>query len=96
MDELISAIQNPHALITLAVLSLAIVLFITGWLAPELTGLLSLGLLISTGDGRENWRLCGVLAFRPCSSAPSGWWPVPCWLPRFRALIWWPWRLPMG
>ena len=49
MDELISAIQNPHALITLAVLGLAIVLFITGWLAPELTGLLSLGLLISTG-----------------------------------------------
>ena len=49
MDELNQAIQNPQALITLAVLGLAIVLFITGALAPELTGLLSLGLLIATG-----------------------------------------------
>ena len=49
MVELISALQNPQALITLAVLALAIVLFITGALAPELTGLLSLGLLIASG-----------------------------------------------
>ena len=49
MAELISTLQNPQAVITLAVLALAIVLFITGALAPELTGLLSLGLLVATG-----------------------------------------------
>ena len=49
MAELISTLQNPQAVITLAVLVLAIVLFITGALAPELTGLLSLGLLVATG-----------------------------------------------
>ncbi len=49
MAELTSAIQDPHALITLAVLILAVVLFISGALAPELTGLLSVGLLIATG-----------------------------------------------
>ena len=49
MTELISALQTPHALITLAVLGLAVVLFITGALAPELTGLLSLGLLLACG-----------------------------------------------
>jgi hypothetical protein len=46
MTELISALQTPHALITLSVLGLAVILFITGALAPELTGLLSLGLLL--------------------------------------------------
>ena len=49
MAELISALQHPQALITLAVLVLAVVLFISGALAPELTGLLSLGLLVATG-----------------------------------------------
>ena len=49
MVELISALQDPEALITLAVLVLAIGLFISGALAPELTGLLSLGLLLATG-----------------------------------------------
>ena len=49
MAELISALQNPQALITLGVLALAVVLFITGLIAPELTGLLSLSLLIATG-----------------------------------------------
>ena len=49
MAELTSAIQDLHALITLAVLILAVVLFISGALAPELTGLLSVGLLIATG-----------------------------------------------
>ena len=49
MAELSSAIQDPHALITLAVLILAVVLFISGALAPELTGLLSVGLLMATG-----------------------------------------------
>ena len=49
MVELISALQAPEALITLAVLVLAVGLFVSGALAPELTGLLSLGLLIATG-----------------------------------------------
>ncbi|MCB4412631.1 MULTISPECIES: SLC13 family permease [unclassified Synechococcus] len=49
MAELSNALQNPQALITLAVLGLAVVLFITGVIAPELTGLLSLSLLIATG-----------------------------------------------
>ena len=49
MAELSAALQHPQALITLAVLALAVVLFITGALAPELTGLLSVALLVSTG-----------------------------------------------
>ena len=49
MADLIGALNDPEALITLAVLLLAVVLFISGALAPELTGLLSLGLLIATG-----------------------------------------------
>jgi len=49
MAELSAALQNPQALITLAVLVLAVVLFVTGGLAPELTGLLSVALLVSTG-----------------------------------------------
>ena len=49
MAELSAALQNPQALITLAVLMLAVVLFVTGGLAPELTGLLSVALLVSTG-----------------------------------------------
>ncbi len=49
MYELVVALQNPQALITLAVLALAVVLFITGVLAPELTGLLSMALLIAFG-----------------------------------------------
>ncbi len=49
MDELGSVFQNPQAFITLAILVMAIALFITGSLAPELTGLLSLSLLMATG-----------------------------------------------
>ncbi len=49
MNELNVALQNPQALITLAILLLAIVLFISGALAAELTGLLSVGLLMATG-----------------------------------------------
>ena len=49
MVELSAALQNPQAQITLAVLGLAVVLFVTGALAPELTGLLSVALLMSTG-----------------------------------------------
>ena len=49
MVELTAALQNSQAQITLAVLGLAVVLFVTGALAPELTGLLSVALLMSTG-----------------------------------------------
>ncbi len=49
MTEVTAILDNPHALITLGVLFLAVVLFITGFLAPELTGLLSVSLLMATG-----------------------------------------------
>ena len=49
MAELSAALLQPQALITLAVLALAVVLFVSGGLAPELTGLLSVALLVSTG-----------------------------------------------
>lgn len=49
MPELSQAVLQPHALITLALLVGAIVLFVGGWLAPEVTGLLTAGLLIATG-----------------------------------------------
>ena len=49
MDELSTVLQNPQALITLGVLLMAVVFFISGKLAPELTGLLSLALLMTTG-----------------------------------------------
>ncbi|MCP9823926.1 SLC13 family permease [Synechococcus sp. EJ6-Ellesmere] len=49
MDDLLQAALQPQALITLLVLALAIVLFISGWLAPELTGLLAASLLMATG-----------------------------------------------
>ncbi len=49
MSELITAFQNPQAFITLAVLLLAVVLFVSSALAPELIGLLSMALLIATG-----------------------------------------------
>ena len=49
MNELQAVLENPQALITLGVLLLAIILFISGVLAPELTGLLSVSLLMATG-----------------------------------------------
>jgi len=49
MPELSQSVLQPHALITLALLVGAIVLFVGGWLAPEVTGLLTAGLLIATG-----------------------------------------------
>ena len=49
MGELSVVIQDPQALITLFVLFLAVGLFFTGILAPELTGLLSMAMLIATG-----------------------------------------------
>ena len=49
MTELSLALQDPQAVFTLLVLMLAVVLFIHGALAPELTGLLSVGLLMGSG-----------------------------------------------
>ena len=49
MQDLVAAALQPGALITLLILTGSIVLFIGGWLAPELTGLLAAALLIVTG-----------------------------------------------
>tara|TARA_Y100001968_G_scaffold273230_1_gene265872 strand:- start:505 stop:2322 length:1818 start_codon:yes stop_codon:yes gene_type:complete len=49
MNELSAIYDNPQAVITLAVLIFAVCLFISGFLAPELTGLLSVALLMATG-----------------------------------------------
>ena len=49
MQDLVSAMLQPGALITLLVLAGSIVLFIGGWIVPELTGLLAAALLMVTG-----------------------------------------------
>ena len=49
LADLLVVLSQPGALITLLVLAGSIVLFVTGWLAPELTGLLAAALLIVTG-----------------------------------------------
>ncbi|MEX0588168.1 MAG: SLC13 family permease, partial [Cyanobium sp.] len=49
MADLPAALLQPGALITLLVLAGSVVLFISGWLAPEVTGLLAAALLIVTG-----------------------------------------------
>lgn len=49
MNSFLQAASQPGGAITLAVLAGSVVLFITGWLAPEVTGLLAAGLLIATG-----------------------------------------------
>ncbi len=49
MADLLLAVLQPGALITLLVLLGAIVLFVGGWLAPELVGLLAAALLMVTG-----------------------------------------------
>ena len=49
MVDLLSAVLQPGALITLLVMLGSIVLFVSGWLAPEVTGLLAAALLIVTG-----------------------------------------------
>jgi len=49
MADLLDALIRPDALITLLVLAASVVLFVTGWLAPELTGLLAAALLVATG-----------------------------------------------
>ena len=49
MNSFLEAASQPGGAITLAVLAASVVLFVTGWLAPEVTGLLAAGLLIATG-----------------------------------------------
>ncbi|MCF8131938.1 MAG: SLC13 family permease [Synechococcus sp. Tobar2m-G35] len=43
----LAAASTPDGAITLAVFAVAIVLFVTGWLAPEVTGLLAAALLVA-------------------------------------------------
>jgi di/tricarboxylate transporter len=47
MDSFLSAAQQPAGIITLLVFAVSIVLFVTGWLAPEVTGLLAAALLVA-------------------------------------------------
>ena len=49
MADFLAALLQPGALTTLLVLGGSIVLFVTGWLAPEITGLLAAALLIVGG-----------------------------------------------
>ena len=49
MSDLLAALLQPGALVTLVVLLGSVVLFVSGWLAPELTGLLAAGTLVATG-----------------------------------------------
>jgi di/tricarboxylate transporter len=49
LSELLVVVLQPGALVTLLVLAGSIVLFIGGWFAPELTGLLAVGLLVAAG-----------------------------------------------
>jgi len=49
MNEILTVLENPQAVITLAVLIIAVCLFVSSALAPELTGLLSVALLMATG-----------------------------------------------
>ncbi|MFM7696365.1 MAG: SLC13 family permease [Vulcanococcus sp.] len=49
MADLLAAVLQPGALITLLVLAGSVVLFVGGWLAPELTGLLAAAVLMVTG-----------------------------------------------
>ena len=47
MEAFLAAAAQPQGFLTLVVFALAIVLFITGWLAPEVTGLLAAALLVA-------------------------------------------------
>lgn len=49
MTSVLEVAAQPAGTITLVVLAVSVVLFISGWLAPEVTGLLAAGLLIATG-----------------------------------------------
>ncbi len=55
MPDFIPTSLQPDALITLAVLAGAVVLFLGNWLPPEVVGLLAAGLLMATGvlDAKE-------------------------------------------
>jgi len=53
--NLISVVSNNFdALITVVVLIMSIILFIRNTIAPELTGLLCVGIFISTLDGEKS------------------------------------------
>ena len=47
MESLLAAALQPQAAITLAILAGSVVLFVGGWLAPEVTGLLAVALLVA-------------------------------------------------
>lgn len=47
MDAFLAVALQPQAAITLAILAGSIVLFVGGWLAPEVTGLLAVALLVA-------------------------------------------------
>lgn len=47
MDAFLAAAAQPQGLITLVIFGLSILLFVTGWLAPEVTGLLAAALLVA-------------------------------------------------
>lgn len=49
MNSFLVAAGRPGGIITLLVFSGAIVLFVTGWVAPEVTGLLAVALLVASG-----------------------------------------------
>jgi len=49
VQDLVAAVLQPGALITLLTLAGSVVIFIGGWLAPEVTGLLAMALLIVGG-----------------------------------------------
>ena len=47
MSEFLHVAATAHGLITLLVFAVSILLFVTGWLAPEVTGLLAAALLVA-------------------------------------------------
>ena len=49
MSSFLAAALQPHGTITLLVFGLSVVVFFTGWLAPEVMGLLAAGLLVALG-----------------------------------------------
>ncbi|WP_231596955.1 SLC13 family permease [Synechococcus sp. CBW1004] len=60
MESLLAAALQPQAAITLAILAGSVVLFVGGWLAPEVTGLLAVALLValrvlSPGEAMEGF-----------------------------------------
>ncbi len=48
MSSFLEAASQPAAALTLAIFAGAILLFITGWITPEVTGLLAMALLVAT------------------------------------------------